>query len=246
MGRILCPDCVITDITIRFVWVRKVNQVFQLANILDLVKPAPGNSYSIHDVVAEGLVYPECGKGCGGALNQLNGAIGGSPKESVMHDVTADHITYVAVSKTKDLLTLQGPPAKDPDTPQMYNIIWTNTIGDVGSYGMWPTGGSPEQNCSNFKGATPKSRIEACWKAGSVFRGNVLIGGDSIRGQKPEWPDGNRIVDSVDAVGFVKANGGLDGDYHLAAHSKLKGKATDGRDPGADVDAVLKAIKDVR
>jgi hypothetical protein len=43
----------------------------------------------------------------------------------------------------------------------------------------------------------------------------------------------------------VKLNNGLDGDYHLAADSKLKGKATDGRDP-ADVDAVLEAIKGVR
>jgi hypothetical protein len=246
MERILCPDCAVTDVTIRYVWIRKVNQVFQIANILDLVKPAPGNSYSFHDVVAEGLGYPECGKGCGGALNQLNGAVGGSPKESVMHDVTVDHITYVPVSGTKDLLILQGPPAKDPDTPQMYNITWSNTVGEVGTYGIWSLGGTPEANCANFKGATPKSRIEACWKSGSVFRGNVLAGGDSIRGQKAEWPEGNLIVDSLDSVGFVKLNHGLDGDYHLAANSKFKGKATDGRDPGADVDAVLAGIGGVR
>jgi hypothetical protein len=246
LGLVMCPDCAVTDVTIRYVWVRKVNQVFQIANILDKDKPAPGNSYSIHDVVAEGLGYPECGRGCGGALNQLNGAVGGSPKESVMHDVAVDHITYVSVERTKDLLVLQGPPAKDPDTPQMYNITWANTIADVGTYGMWPLGGSPEINCANFKGATPRSRIEACWKSGSLFKGNVLAGANGIRGQKAEWPEGNPIVDSLDSVGFVKLNKGLDGDYHLAANSKLKGKATDGRDPGADVDAVLEAIKDVR
>jgi hypothetical protein len=44
----------------------------------------------------------------------------------------------------------------------------------------------------------------------------------------------------------VKLNGGLDGDYHLAASSKFKGKATDGRDPGADVDVVLTATRGVR
>jgi hypothetical protein len=41
-------------------------------------------------------------------------------------------------------------------------------------------------------------------------------------------------------------NNGLDGDYRLAPSSKFKGKATDGRDPGADVDAVLTAIAGVR
>jgi hypothetical protein len=44
----------------------------------------------------------------------------------------------------------------------------------------------------------------------------------------------------------VKFNRGLDGDYHLAANSKFKGKATDGRDPGADVDAVLAGVRGVR
>ena len=246
LGLVMCPDCAVTDVTIRYVWIRKVNQVLQIANILDLVKPSPGNSYSIHDVVAEGLRYPECGKGCGGALNELNGAVGGSPKESVMHDVAVNHITYISMSRTKDLMILQGPPAKDADTPQMYNIAWTNTISDVGLWGMWPLGGTPEVNCANFMGATPRSRIEACWKSGSVFKGNVLAGGASIHGQHPDWPEGNLFADGLDTVGFVKLNGGLDGDYHLAASSKFKGKATDGRDPGADVDAVLAGIRGVR
>ncbi|MGD0414424.1 MAG: hypothetical protein ABSA80_03625 [Terriglobales bacterium] len=241
-----CPDCAVTDVTIRYVWVRKVNQVFQMANPMGYLKPQPGNSYSIHDVVAEGLGYPECGKGCPVAMNQMAGAVGGSPKESVMHDVAIDHITYVSMAVPVELLILKGPPAKDPDTPQMYNITWTNTIGDVGTYGLWPSGGSPEQNCANFKGATPSSRIANCWKSGSAFQGNVLAGGTSIHGQRPDWPEGNFMAGGLDSIGFVKLNGGLDGDYHLATSSKFKGKATDGRDPGADVDVVLTAIRGVR
>ena len=246
-GEVKCPDCAVTDVTIRYVWIRRVNQVLQIANPMDKVKPAPGNSYSIHDIVAEGLGYPECGKACGGALNHLSGPVGGSPKDSTMHDVVIDHITFVSMKETKDIAILGGPPQSDPnEPPRMYNITWTNTIADAGQYGMWPLGGTPEENCSYFPGATPKTRIEACWKGHSAFRGNVLAGGDSIRGQKPEWPEGNPIVDSLESVGFVKLNHGLDGDYHLAANSKLKGKATDGRDPGADVDAVLSGIRGVR
>jgi hypothetical protein len=246
-GEVTCPDCAVSDVTIRYVWVRKVNQVLQIANPMDKVKPAPGNSYSIHDIVAEGLGYPECGKACGGALNNLSGPRGGSPKDSTMHDVVVDHLTFIPMTEPKDLMIMGGPPQKDPnDPPQMYNITWTNTIADVGRYAMWPMGGTPEQNCSSFPGATPKTRIEACWKGNSAFRGNVLAGGAGIHGQKPDWPEGNPIVDSLESVGFAKLNHGLDGDYHLASNSKLKGKATDGRDPGADVDAVLAGTRGVR
>ncbi|HYW40722.1 MAG TPA: hypothetical protein VE957_21655 [Terriglobales bacterium] len=246
-GQVTCPDCAVTDVTIRYIWVRKVNQVLQIANPMDRIKPAPGNSYSIHDIVAEGLGYPECGRACGGALNHLSGPIGGSPKDSTMHDIVVDHITFIPMKEPKDLMILGGPPQADPnDQPRMYNITWTNTIADVGGYGMWPMGGSPEQNCSYFPGATPKTRIEACWKGNSAFLGNVLAGGAGIRGQSPVWPEGNPIVGSLESVGFVNLNHGLDGDYHLAAKSKLKGKATDGRDPGADVDAVLAGIRGVR
>jgi len=245
-GDTICGECPVTDITIRYIWVRKVNQVLQIATPVDKGRPTPANSFSIHDLVAEGLLYPECVQGCGGALNHLSGPVGGSPKESVLHDITIDHITFISMRRTKDLAILGGAPANDPSASQMSNINWTNTISDVGQFGLWPLGGGPEQNCSSFKGATPKTRLEACWKGSSAFRGNVLAGGGSIRGQLPDWPDGNFITDGLDTVGFVKLNGGLDGDYHLTPSSKFKGKATDGRDPGADVDLVLAAIKGVR
>ncbi len=246
-GQVTCPECAVTDVTIRYVWVRKVNQVLQIANPMDKIKPAPGNSYSIHDIVAEGLGYPECGKACGGAQTQLAGPVGNSPKESTMHDVVVDHVTFIPMKEPKDLMVMGGPPQTDPnDPPRMYNITWTNSIADVGKWGMWPVGGTPEQNCSYFPGATPKARIEACWKGNSAFLGNVLAGAASIGGQPPVWPEGNSIVGSLESIGFVNLNHGLDGDYHLSAKSKLKGKATDGRDPGADVDAVLAGIRGVR
>ena len=41
-------------------------------------------------------------------------------------------------------------------------------------------------------------------------------------------------------MGFVSAT-----DFRLAPTSRYKGKASDGRDPGADVDAVMAAIAGV-
>jgi hypothetical protein len=128
----------------------------------------------------------------------------------------------------------------------MYNISWTNTVADVGSYGAWPTGGGPERNCSDFRPASPKLRLEACWGKTGIFKANVLAGANNIRGQKASWPDGNFITDDQQSIGYIKLNNGLDGDYHLAPSSKFKGKATDGKDPGADVDAVLQATQGLR
>jgi hypothetical protein len=245
VDEVKCPNCAVTNITIRYVWVRKANQVFFIGNPLDKDKPAAANSYSIHDVVAEGIGYPECGKGCNGALNLLSSGHGDVPAETVLHDVSADHLTFASMRPPRALFSLGGPPAKGPDSPKIYNISWTNTVADAGSYGAWSKGGKPGTNCSDVGRASPKLRLDACWK-NWTFAGNVLGGVGKLRGQESAWPDGNYYADSQEAIGFVKLNGGLDGDYHLAPSSKFKGKGTDGKDPGADIDAVTKAIAGVR
>jgi len=234
-----CPPCAVTNITIRYVWVRKVNQLLLVANPKDSDKPAPGNHYSIHDIVVEGLRYPECGKACGGAQNQVSGGGAGMPAEAVLHDVSVDHITFVSMSTPHSLFILNGPPAGAPPGVQMSNISWTNTLADAGMVGAYPTGGG-DTNCASASGlrATPRERLKACWKDG-VFKGNVLAGGF-------DWPEGNWSVRDQKSIGYVNLNNGLDGDYHLAESSKFKGKASDGKDPGADVDAVLAAVAGIR
>jgi len=240
-----CPLCAITNVTIRYIWVRKMNQLFVLANPKDSNKPAPGNHYSIHDVVAEGLRYPECGKACGGAENQISGGGAGMPAESVLHDVSVDHVTLVSMSTPHSLFILNGPPAGAPPGVQMSNISWTNSLADAGVHGAYPTGGG-EANCASLGAhASAKDRLKACWNPG-VFKGNVIAVGSNAAPEAEDWPQGNHIAKSQEAIGYVNLNHGLDGDYHLAASSKFKGMATDGKDPGADIDAVLQALSGVR
>ena len=240
----LCPGCAVTNITIRYVWIKKVNQVLQLANPADAGHFASGgNSYSIHDIVAEGLGYKECGPGCGGTTMQIAGGNPKSPAADIMHDVAIDHNTFVSMSERRSLMTMQGPPPGDPGAPHMFNITFNNNIGEAGKFGPWPTGGTPEMNCA-IRGDL-KTRYQNCWDGGSSFIGNVLAGGKSIR-QNANWPDGNFFPNDQNDIGFVKLNGGLDGDYHLSPKSQFRGKGTDGRDPGADMDAVLQAIAGVQ
>jgi hypothetical protein len=75
---------------------------------------------------------------------------------------------------------------------------------------------------------------------GWVMRKNVIYGPfpnpNGITGTF--YPPDNYLAGSQVIVGFVNLTGG---DYHLAASSFYNNKATDGKDPGADIDAVIGA-----
>jgi len=68
---------------------------------------------------------------------------------------------------------------------------------------------------------------------GAVFTNDAMIGGTA-----GSYPAGNFFPASLDSVGFANLAGG---DYHLAPTSPYKNAATDGKDPGADIDALTAA-----
>jgi hypothetical protein len=68
----------------------------------------------------------------------------------------------------------------------------------------------------------------------AVVKRNVFVGGEHS-----SYPPDNFFPASLDAVGFVNLRRG---DYRLARSSGYKHAGTDGRDPGADIDAVAPAI----
>ncbi|HKP10523.1 MAG TPA: hypothetical protein VJZ91_00385, partial [Blastocatellia bacterium] len=69
---------------------------------------------------------------------------------------------------------------------------------------------------------------------GYVFAKNLLAGGPADK-----YPAGNFFPASLNDVGFVDLNGG---NYRLSASSPYKGAGTDGKDIGADMDAIQSAI----
>jgi hypothetical protein len=74
--------------------------------------------------------------------------------------------------------------------------------------------------------------------SGNVFGGTA----DQYHTVAALYPAGNIFLPDVASVGFANVSGG---DYHLTVVSPAKGKATDGRDPGADIDALGKATAGV-
>jgi hypothetical protein len=71
-----------------------------------------------------------------------------------------------------------------------------------------------------------------------VFERNVIIGAPAAM-----YPTGNSYPPTPFGVGFVDFTAG---NYRLSARSALKGRATDGTDPGADIDAVEAHTRGVR
>jgi hypothetical protein len=59
------------------------------------------------------------------------------------------------------------------------------------------------------------------------------------------FPAGNYFPASESTVEFVNYNGGNGGDYHLQSSSPFKNAGSDGKDLGADIDAVESAIAGV-
>jgi hypothetical protein len=110
----------------------------------------------------------------------------------------------------------------------------------VGTYPVWSTGGG-QGNCAFFD--KPLTTFNACF-SGYTFASNALIGNAPAFAPNL-WPAKNFFPSSAKDVRFVNYNGGNGGDYHLQPSSPYKHKGTDGKDPGADVDAINAAIAGV-
>ena len=133
-------------------------------------------------------------------------------------DVVITHNTMMSPTNSAFIF---GPAG----TQQLQFSARDNLVGG-GQYGMLG---------DNFGGAA----AFANYAPGGVFLGNVMI----LANGGAAFPPGNSYPTTAAAVGFV--NFAVD-DYRLLPTSPFKGKATDGRDPGADIDAVSAATSGVR
>lgn len=82
-----------------------------------------------------------------------------------------------------------------------------------------------------------------CWPSATNSH-NVIANidnkpSDEIRAQ---WPTPANTITTLAGVGFVNPTLDALGNYRLRADSQFKGKASDGKDPGADIDAMNAAI----
>jgi hypothetical protein len=225
-----CPICQVTDVTIRYDSISHVGAGLQIANALSDYGNAAfdGERYSIHDIV----------------IDDINGVTYDGPSEfaevlvsagaPVLQNVTINHVTAFPSSTmfvVGDMVAV---------STQMKNFFFTNSIVNAGTYPVWSTGGGPT-NCAYYD--KPLTTFNACFSPYS-FASNAVVA--STSSFPPSlWPSGNFFPASAAAIRFANYNGGNGGDYHLQRSSRYKGAGTDGKDLGADVDAIHSATAGV-
>jgi hypothetical protein len=227
----LCPSCQVTDVTIRYNRISHVGAGMQIANGLSDKGGAAldGQRYSIHDVTIDDM-----------DANKYNGAgefaqVSFGPGAAVLRNVSISHITAFPAK----LIFFIGAPSSS--TERMQNFVFTNNIVNAGIYPVWSTGTGGAANCAARN--SPRTTFEACFN-GYSFAGNAIIAPPAIASER-SWPDRNFFPPSPAAVKFVDYRGGNGGDYHLQSSSRYKRAGTDGKDIGADVDAINSAIAGV-
>jgi hypothetical protein len=225
-----CPACKVTDITIRYDQIEHCGSGFQIATGLSDAGGASSGTerISIHDVIVDdigGQTY-----GGFGAFAQV------TSRQPALRDLSINHVTAIP-PKT---LFIMGAPVEGE---RMANFTFTNNLVGAGQQEIFPPGGGA-QNCS-FQPArqTPTGVLKSCFSS-FTFSHNVIVG--SLGG----WPSGNVYPKDRAAAGLSESS---EGRYHLCRVKNDECKkpspalqaASDGKDVGADVGAVLEATKGV-
>src|SRR3984885_12860260 len=229
-GSNLCSICQVTDVTIRNSSISHVGAGIQIGNALSDKGGVSldGQRYSIHDIVIDdidGTKYNGPGE-----FAQMSV----SPGAPLLQNVAINHVTAFPshmLFVIGDMVATSG---------RMKNFVFTNSIVNAGGWPVWSTGGG-QANCAFDD--SPLTTFNTCF-ASSAFVANVIIASPPDQ-PSSKWPSGNFFATSAGMVQFVNYNAGNGGDYRLQPSSPYKGKSTDNKDLGADVDAIASAIAGV-
>jgi hypothetical protein len=226
----VCPSCLVTDVTIRYVTISHVASGLVMGNGLSSSGGAArdGGRYSIHDVTIDDI-DPLKFEGAGFFAQVSTG-----PGAPILHDVTINHVTAFA---PKIMLNIGNWV---PTNGHIRNFVYTNNLVTAGVAPTVTTGGGPG-NCAHP--GKPKLVLAACFQNYS-FSHNAVIGTPSY--DPPEmYPAGNFFPGSASSVDFVNYSDGNGGDYRLQSQSRFKKAGTDGKDLGADIGAIEAATAGV-
>jgi len=225
------PNATVADITIRY------NQISHAAGGVTIAEAAYEQGppklearISIHDDVFSDLgsaYYNGDTSVVAGTAFQISFC----PTCAPIQDVVIDHVTMLMTSPR--MFMVLGAPLGS----HIQNFTFTNNI--VSSPSGLPITGTGAKAPCGFQGNTARERLESC-AAPFRFEGNALVGTDD------NWPRGNFFPRDLKKVKFLSYDSGSDADYRLSPDSPHKNRGTDGKDLGADIDAVIKQTANVR
>jgi hypothetical protein len=225
-----CPVCRVNDVTIRYNRIRNVAGVLQIANAPashNGAFAADGGRYSIHDLFADNL-HDKDYKGGGSFLILVSW-------QPPLHDIQIDHVTAFVTGK---LFSVLNPGAK------LANFTLTNSVFSVGAERpVGSAGGGPESCAGKSQGQGAEAVMQACFDPYKFDRNLIVSARES-------FPKGNITVGSSEGAGVRDLKDAISKDPRLC-HSKGPGcskvspgasAGSDGRDLGADIDAIETAI----
>jgi hypothetical protein len=216
------PNTTVADVTLRY------NRISHAASGLVIAEvafqwgpPKLEARLSIHDDIFDGLspAYYNGDTMAVGVGFEISHCATCTP----LQDIDINHLTMLLESPR--LLMLLGAPVDAP----IHNLKFTNNIVSAPP-GLAINGIGPNAPCG-FRGSTNLTKLASCI-APYTFTANALIGAAST------WPTGNHFPRTPQDVKFVNYSNGKSGDYHLSLASPQKRASTDGKDLGADIDAV--------
>ncbi len=227
-----CPTCRVMDVTIRSIKIRNVGSVFQIANALADAGGASsgGERYSIHDVLAD-EVHGKDYQGFGNFALIISVA-------PPLRDVRIEHVTAFVPHFLISIVDMTG--RKMSGFTVANNLFYSDGL-------QMASAGGGAQNCAFRPDAQgPSGVIKSCFE-NSSFTHNVIIGGGS-------WPSGNMTPKNAAAAGLPNKDAAGIARYRLCREkddvcknpSVAIGAGTDGKDVGADVDAIQKVMDEIR
>jgi hypothetical protein len=256
-----CPACTVHDLTFRYNVLRHtVNGMTINTSYATTCHGEAGNgtgnchflsgeisNVNVHDNVLEDVNTKTYAPGdC--CANGWLWSIGTNQERNWPHDVIIEHNTGFPTG-AGILITTGGPEAQIERFTFRNNLVGS---GDGGIRAFPPGGGRP--SCVSPNGAT--GMLERCFGNSWVVTNNVVV----PTNDKPKLPGDpypktphcgalktcqQFFPNDWKAVGFVDFHNGDKGDYRLLPSSHYRKDGTDGKDIGADIDAVEAATKGV-
>jgi len=256
-----CPVCTVHDLTFRYNVVRHtVNGMTVAATYATTCRGEPGNgtghcrflsgeisNVNIHDNVLEDVNTKTYAPGdC--CSNGWLWSIGTDQERNWPHDLVIEHNTGFPTG-TGILMTWDGPQVQIKKFTFRNNLVGS---GNRGIVAFPPGGGRP--TCLVPDGAT--GMMDRCFGNSWILTNNVIVQTNDKPGLPgdpyPHTPHCGALKSCEQffpkdwrAVGFIDFRNGDGGDYHLSLSSRYRKAGSDGREVGADIDAILDATKGV-
>ena len=228
-----CPKCLDLDITLRYNRIRNVAGGFEIGTTISkktASAPADGGRISIHDLIIDS-VHNEGWIGKGTFMST-------GSHQPPLHDIALDHITAFTTGSIFQVTSQEE---------KIYNFSLTNSI--INSGGDRPEitapGGKGNHCASGVQRLGPEAVLKACFENYRIEK-NLIVG-------RGGWPRGNTEVSSLEAGGLRSLENGISKDPRpcraqapgCRKPSPAINAGTDGKDLGADVDAVDAALAGV-